>query len=45
VLALLALTTLLLMSVGGRKAKAGGSGPIPIAGDAAISMSNAKEGS
>jgi sulfate/thiosulfate transport system permease protein len=45
VLALLALTTLLLMSVGGRKAKAGSSGPIPIAGDAAISMSNAKEGS
>ena len=45
VLALLALTTLLLMSVGGRKAKAGSSGPIPIAGDASISMSNAKEGS
>ncbi len=45
VLALLALTTLLLMSVGGRKAKAGSSGPIPIAGDAAMSMSNAKEGS
>ncbi len=45
VLALLALTTLLLMSVGGRKVKAGAGGPIPIAADAAISMSNAKEGS
>jgi sulfate/thiosulfate transport system permease protein len=45
VLALLALTTLLLMSVGGRKAKAGASGPIPIAGDAALSTSNTKEGS
>jgi sulfate transport system permease protein len=44
VLALLALTTLLLMSVGGRKAKAQG-GPIPIVGDAAISTSNTKEGS
>jgi sulfate/thiosulfate transport system permease protein len=45
VLALLALTTLLLMSIGGRKAKAGAGGPIPIAGEAAISMSNSKEGS
>jgi len=45
VLALLALTTLLLMSVGGRKAKAQASGPIPITGDASISMSNQKEGS
>ena len=44
VLALLALTTLLLMSIGGRKAKAQG-GPIPITGDAAISTSNTKEGS
>ncbi len=43
VLALLALTTLLLMSVGGRKAKAQG-GSIPITGDAAISTSNTKEG-
>jgi sulfate transport system permease protein len=44
VLALLALTTLLLMSVGGRKAKA--SGPTPVSpGEVAISMSNAKEGS
>ena len=46
VLALLALTTLLLMSVGGRKAKAGSSGPIPVTGDAAaLSTSNEKEGS
>jgi sulfate/thiosulfate transport system permease protein len=45
VLALLALTTLLLMSVGGRKAKAQASGPIPITGDTAIATSNAKEGS
>jgi sulfate transport system permease protein len=45
VLALLALTTLLLMSIGGRKAKVGAGGPVPIAADAAISMSNAKEGS
>jgi sulfate/thiosulfate transport system permease protein len=45
VLALLALTTLLLMSVGGRKAKASG-GPTPVGpGEVAISMSNAKEGS
>jgi sulfate/thiosulfate transport system permease protein len=45
VLALLALTTLLLMSIGGRKAKAQGGGLIPITGDAAISTSNPKEGS
>jgi sulfate/thiosulfate transport system permease protein len=45
VLALLALTTLLLMSVGGRKAKSEASGPIPATGDAAISTSNTKEGS
>ena len=45
VLALLALTTLLLMSVGGRKAKTSSSGPIPIAGDAAIATSTTKEGS
>jgi sulfate/thiosulfate transport system permease protein len=46
VLALLALTTLLLMSVGGRRAKAGSSGPIPVTGDAAaLSTSNEKEGS
>src|SRR5215510_10202155 len=46
VLALLALTTLLLMSIGGRKAKAGSSGPIPVTGDAAaLSSSNEKEGS
>ncbi len=45
VLALLALTTLLLMSIGGRKAKAGSSGSTLVAGDAAISMSNSKEGS
>jgi sulfate/thiosulfate transport system permease protein len=45
VLALLALTTLLLMSIGGRKAKASG-GPIPVGpGEVEISMSNAKEGS
>jgi sulfate transport system permease protein len=44
VLALLALTTLLLMSIGGRKTKAEASGPIPIAGDAAISKSTPKEG-
>jgi sulfate/thiosulfate transport system permease protein len=45
VLALLALTTLLLMSVGGRKAKASG-GPTPVGpGEIATSMSNAKEGS
>lgn len=39
VLALLALTTLLLMSIGGRKARTASSGPIPIAGDAAIATS------
>ena len=45
VLALLALTTLLLMSVGGRRAKAGSSGPIPIAGDTALPTPTTKEGS
>jgi len=45
VLALLALTTLLLMSIGGRKARTASSGPIPIAGDAAIANSTTKEGS
>ena len=45
VLALLALTTLLLMSIGGRKARTASSGPIPIAGDAAIATANTKEGS
>ena len=45
VLALLALTTLLLMSIGGRKTKAASSGAIPITGDAALSTSNTKEGS
>jgi sulfate/thiosulfate transport system permease protein len=45
VLALLALTTLLLMSIGGRKARTASSGPIPIAGEAAIATSNTKEGS
>jgi sulfate/thiosulfate transport system permease protein len=45
VLALLALTTLLLMSVGGRRAKASG-GPIPIAGDVPLSNTpTTKEGS
>ena len=44
VLALLALTTLLLMSVGGRKAKASGGGPLPAA-ELAVSTSNSKEGS
>jgi sulfate/thiosulfate transport system permease protein len=39
VLALLALTTLLLMSIGGRRARTASSGPIPIAGDAAIATS------
>jgi sulfate/thiosulfate transport system permease protein len=43
VLALLALTTLLLMSVGGRKAKASG-GSLPAA-ELAVSTSNTKEGS
>ena len=44
VLALLALTTLLLMSVGGRKAKASGGGSLPVA-ELAVSTSNTKEGS
>ena len=44
VLALLALTTLLLMSVGGRKAKASGGGTLPAA-ELAVSTSNTKEGS
>jgi len=44
VLALLALTTLLLMSVGGRKAKAGTGGTLPAA-ELAVSTSNTKEGS
>lgn len=43
VLALLALTTLLLMSVGGRKAQASG-GSLPAA-ELAVTTSNAKEGS
>jgi sulfate transport system permease protein len=43
VLALLALTTLLLMSIGGRKAKASG-GSLPAA-ELAVSTSNTKEGS
>jgi sulfate/thiosulfate transport system permease protein len=43
VLALLALTTLLLMSVGGRKAKASG-GSLPAA-ELAVTTSNTKEGS
>ena len=44
VLALLALTTLLLMSVGGRKAKASSGGTLPAA-EFAVSTSNTKEGS
>ena len=44
VLALLALTTLLLMSIGGRKAKASGGGTLPAA-EFAVSTSNKKEGS
>ncbi|HWM54207.1 MAG TPA: sulfate ABC transporter permease subunit [Solirubrobacterales bacterium] len=44
VLALLALTTLLLMSVGGRKAKASSGGSLPAA-ELAVSTSNTKEGS
>ncbi len=44
VLALLALTTLLLMSVGGRKAKASGGGTLPAA-ELALTTSNNKEGS
>ena len=43
VLALLALTTLLLMSIGGRKAEASG-GSLPAA-ELAVTTSNAKEGS
>jgi sulfate/thiosulfate transport system permease protein len=39
VLALLAFTTLLLMSVGGRKTKAQAGGPIPVTGDLATSTS------
>jgi sulfate/thiosulfate transport system permease protein len=45
VLALLAFTTLLLMSVGGRKTKAQASGPIPVTGDVAVSTSTSKENS
>ena len=44
VLALLALTTLLLMSIGGRKAKAG-SGPVPDASALTFTTSTTKEGS
>lgn len=44
VLALLALTTLLLMSVGGRKAKASTGGSLPAA-ELAVSTPNMKEGS
>jgi sulfate/thiosulfate transport system permease protein len=44
VLALLALTTLLLMSVGGRKAKANGGGSLPAA-ELAVTTSNTKENS
>jgi sulfate transport system permease protein len=44
VLALLALTTLLLMSVGGRKTKAQANGPIPVTGGMALSTSTPKEG-
>lgn len=43
VLALLALTTLILMSVGGRKAKASSGGTLPAA-ELALSTSNTKEG-
>jgi sulfate transport system permease protein len=42
VLALLAFTTLLLMSVGGRRAKSGGAGPIP---EQALATTTTKEGS
>jgi sulfate transport system permease protein len=46
VLALLALTTLLLMSIGGRKAEtSSGGSAIPITGDTALSTTNTKEGS
>ena len=44
VLALLALTTLLLMSIGGRKAKAS-SGPVPDASSLTFTSSTTKEGS
>ena len=44
VLALLALTTLLLMSIGGRKAKAG-SAPIPAGAEVPVAASTTKEGS
>ncbi len=44
VLALLALTTLLLMSIGGRKAQASSGGTLPAA-ELAVSTSNNKEGS
>jgi len=44
VLALLALTTLLLMSIGGRKAKASSGGTLPAA-ELALTTSNTKEGS
>jgi sulfate transport system permease protein len=44
VLALLALTTLLLMSIGGRKAKAT-TGRSPVAAEVAVSTSTTKEGS
>jgi sulfate/thiosulfate transport system permease protein len=44
VLALLALTTLLLMSIGGRKAKGSSGGSLPAA-ELAVSTSNTKEGS
>jgi sulfate transport system permease protein len=43
VLALLALTTLLLMSIGGRKAKS--SAPIPSVAEVPVPISNSKEGS
>ena len=42
--ALLALTTLLLMSIGGRKAKAS-SGPVPDASSLTFTSSTTKEGS
>jgi sulfate transport system permease protein len=44
VLALLALTTLLLMSVGGRRRKPQVAGTIPMTGDPALTMSKPKEG-
>ncbi|HKO38157.1 MAG TPA: sulfate ABC transporter permease subunit [Solirubrobacterales bacterium] len=44
VLALLALTTLLLMSVGGRRAKSGGA-PIPAGTEVPVAASTTKEGS